>query len=113
MTAFNLNTRAARSMFALALLAVVASLYALAAQGGVPALSFDFGGGVAHLAGMFGLSFGAAQRIINVILTAWSIWAAIAAIVAITGGAGIIGVGIIASAKAIAKRYGARYAAAW
>ncbi len=73
MTAFNLNTRAARSMFALALLAVVASLYAFAAQGGVPALSFDFDGGVAQLCQYLRITPAKADQIINLVLAGFSI----------------------------------------
>ncbi|MEI6179294.1 MAG: hypothetical protein WCP31_00955 [Chloroflexales bacterium] len=73
MTAFNLNTRAARSMFALALLAVVATFYALAAQGGMSGLTLDFDGGIAQLCQYLRITPAKADLIINYVLAGLSI----------------------------------------
>lgn len=68
--------------------------------------------GVYQLAGMLGLSFTTAQKVIDILLAAWSIWTVIGIIAAVTG-AGAIGYGILATAKYLAKKYGRSYAASW
>lgn len=64
------------------------------------------------LTSTLGISAYASKKIIDIISTASSL-AAIVGIIAAVAGGGAIGVGILATAKALAKKYGAAYAAAW
>ncbi|MFD2696119.1 uberolysin/carnocyclin family circular bacteriocin [Sporolactobacillus shoreicorticis] len=65
-----------------------------------------------YLASTLGISSYAAKKAIDIISTASSIYAIIGLIAAIVGGGGI-GVGILFTAKALIKKFGKKYAAAW
>lgn len=66
----------------------------------------------AGLASMLGISSAAAMKVINIINAASTV-ATIASLVGTVVGAGLISAGIVAAAKAMIKKYGASYAAAW
>ncbi|NBA57064.1 uberolysin/carnocyclin family circular bacteriocin [Enterococcus hirae] len=65
-----------------------------------------------YLTSTLGISQHAAKKVIDIISGASSIAAVVGIIAAVIGGGGI-GVAILASAKAIAKKYGKGYAAVW
>ncbi|MER2226932.1 MAG: uberolysin/carnocyclin family circular bacteriocin [Carnobacterium sp.] len=64
------------------------------------------------LTSTLGLSTYAAKKVIDIISAASSVAAVVGIIAAVVGGGGI-GVGILATAKALVKKYGKKYAAAW
>ena len=64
------------------------------------------------LASMLPISAAAAKKVIDII-DAGSTIATIVSLVAAVVGAGVVSTGIIATAKALIKKYGKRYAAAW
>lgn len=66
----------------------------------------------AELVAMLKISRYAANRVIDIISAAGTVYAIVGIVAAVVGGGGI-GVAILASAKALAKRYGKTYAAAW
>lgn len=66
----------------------------------------------AELVAMLKISRHAANRVIDIISAAGTVYAIVGIVAAVVGGGGI-GVAILASAKALAKRYGKTYAAAW
>jgi hypothetical protein len=80
------NTRTVRSTFALALFAVVASLYALAAQGGMHGVTFGLDGGIAHLVALLRISPYMAGRIVDLVNAGLTI-ARIAAVLGFFSGA--------------------------
>lgn len=65
----------------------------------------------AFLSSTLGLNIYAAKKVIDIISAAGSIWAVVGIVAAVIGGG--IGVAVLASAKALAKRYGKAAAAAW
>ncbi|WP_208559379.1 uberolysin/carnocyclin family circular bacteriocin [Marinilactibacillus kalidii] len=65
-----------------------------------------------ELTSTLGISAYASKKIIDIISAASSVAAVVGIIAAVVGGGGI-GVGILATAKALVKRYGKAYAAAW
>ncbi|WP_010632937.1 uberolysin/carnocyclin family circular bacteriocin [Sporolactobacillus vineae] len=65
-----------------------------------------------YLASTLGISTYAAKKAIDLISAASSIYAIIGLIAAIAGGGGI-GIGILFTAKALIKKFGKKYAAAW
>ncbi|MDO4605292.1 MAG: uberolysin/carnocyclin family circular bacteriocin [Helcococcus sp.] len=65
-----------------------------------------------NLTSTLGISAYAAKKIIDIISTASTIWS-IVGIVAAVVGTGAIGVGILATAKTLVKKYGKAWAAAW
>lgn len=65
-----------------------------------------------HLTSTLGISKYAAEKVIDIISGASNIAAVVGIIAAVVGGGGI-GVALLASAKALAKKYGKVYAAAW
>ncbi|PZN00949.1 MAG: circularin A/uberolysin family circular bacteriocin [Bacillota bacterium] len=79
---------------------------------GVMALVVGLGGATLRLAGMLSLDLYTARRIVDLLLTGLDIFTIISIIATITG-AGAVGVGVLATAKWLAKKYGAQYAAAW
>lgn len=64
------------------------------------------------LASMLPISSAAAMKVIDII-DAGSTIATIVSLVAAVVGAGVVSTGIIATAKALIKKYGKKYAAAW
>lgn len=66
----------------------------------------------ADLAAMLKISTHAAKKAIDIISAAGTVYAIIGIVAAVVGGGGI-GVAVIAAAKALAKKYGKRYAIAW
>ena len=64
------------------------------------------------LAGMLGVDFYAAKKIIDIVATAGTV-ASVIGIIAAVAGTGGIGVGILAAAKALARKYGTKAAATW
>ncbi|HEY8414418.1 MAG TPA: uberolysin/carnocyclin family circular bacteriocin [Thermaerobacter sp.] len=79
---------------------------------GVMALVVGLGGATLQLAAMLGLDTGTALYIIQLINAGLDVWTIIS-IIAVFTGAGAVGVGLIATAKWLAKKYGTKYAAAW
>lgn len=79
---------------------------------GVLALLATVGAGMLNLAATLGISYEAAQKIIDLLLSAWSIWSVIGVILTIVGTGGF-GIGILFTAKWLAQKLGAKYAAAW
>jgi circularin A/uberolysin family circular bacteriocin len=75
-------------------------------------LSFMFTLTTPHLVSTLGLNGYAAKKIIDIISAATSIWAIIGLVAAVIGGGGI-GVGILATAKWLANKYGKAYARMW
>lgn len=75
-------------------------------------IMFLVGNANAHLVSTLGVSSYAAKKIINIISTASTIWSIIGIVGAIIGSGGI-GVGVLFTAKALIKKYGKKYAAAW
>ena len=69
------------------------------------ALVAGIGAGSMQLASMLGISSYAAKKVIDILLMAWNIWSVIGIIAAITG-VGAIGYGVLATAKALAVKYG-------
>ncbi len=65
-----------------------------------------------QLAANLGISTYTAKRIIGILMSAWSIWAVIG-IVLSTAGAGFWAVGLMESAKYLAKKYGTKWATMW
>lgn len=76
------------------------------------ALIGGFGAGVMQLASMLGITYYTAKKVIDLLLVALDVWAIIGVIVTIIGTGGI-SIGLLYTAKALAKRFGARYAAMW
>ena len=66
----------------------------------------------AQLASTLGINAYAANKVIDIVSTAGTVYAIVGIVAAIVGGGGI-GVALLASAKALAKRYGKTAAAAW
>lgn len=66
----------------------------------------------AFLSSTLGLNIYASKKVIDIISAAGSIWAVVGIVASVIGGGGI-GVAILASAKALAQRYGKAAAAAW
>ncbi|GEL67958.1 uberolysin/carnocyclin family circular bacteriocin [Marinilactibacillus psychrotolerans] len=64
------------------------------------------------LTSTLGISAYASKKVIDIISAASSV-AAVAGIIAAVVGGGGIGVAILATAKALVKKYGKAYAAAW
>ncbi|EGO2662342.1 circular bacteriocin, circularin A/uberolysin family [Enterococcus faecalis] len=65
-----------------------------------------------HLTSTLGISAYAAKKVIDIISAASSVAAVVGIIAAVVGGGGI-GVAVLATAKALVKKYGKAYAAAW
>ncbi|HFU4495885.1 TPA: uberolysin/carnocyclin family circular bacteriocin [Streptococcus suis] len=65
-----------------------------------------------QLASTLGINAYAANKVIDIVSTAGTVYAIVGIVAAIVGGGGI-GVALLASAKALAKRYGKTAAAAW
>ena len=65
-----------------------------------------------ELASTLGVSNYAAKKAIDIISTAGNVAAIVGLIGAVTG-AGVIGVGILYTAKRLIKRFGKKYATAW
>ncbi len=65
-----------------------------------------------NLASTLGISTYASKKVIDIISTAGTIWSVVG-IVATVVGSGGIGVGILAIAKTLAKKYGSKRAAIW
>lgn len=65
-----------------------------------------------YLAHTLGINYYAAKRAIDIISAAGNVAAIIGLIGAVTG-AGIIGAGIVYTAKRIIRRYGKKYAISW
>jgi len=65
-----------------------------------------------NLTSNLGISTYAATKVIDILSAAGTVSAIIGIVVAVIGG-GAIGVAILESAKALAKRYGKKYAVAW
>lgn len=66
----------------------------------------------AFLSSILGLNMYASKKVIDIISAAGSVWAVVGIVAAVVGGGGI-GVAILASAKALARKYGKGAAAAW
>ncbi|NQO19229.1 circular bacteriocin, circularin A/uberolysin family [Streptococcus suis] len=66
----------------------------------------------AQLASTLGINAYAAKKVIDIVSAAGTVYAVVGVVAAIVGGGGI-GVALLASAKALAKRYGKSAAAAW
>lgn len=54
----------------------------------------------------------AAKKVIDIISAASNIYAVIGIVAAVAGG-GVLGIGVLFTAKALAKKFGNAYAAAW
>lgn len=65
-----------------------------------------------NLVATLGISAYASKKIIDIISTAGTIWSVVG-IVATIAGSGGIGVGVLATAKFLVKKYGKKYAARW
>ncbi len=66
----------------------------------------------AQLASTLGIGTYAARRVIDIVSAAGTVYAVIGIIAAVVGGGGI-GVALVATAKALVKRYGRAFATAW
>lgn len=64
------------------------------------------------LAGMLGISFYTAKRIVDIVSTAGSIYSVIG-LVAVVAGTGGVGIGILFTAKALLKKYSRQWVASW
>lgn len=64
------------------------------------------------LTSTLGISAYAAKKVIDIISAASSVAAVVGIIAAVVGGGGI-GVAVLSTAKALVKKYGKAYAAAW
>ncbi|EHM34803.1 Hypothetical protein EfmE4453_2321, partial [Enterococcus faecium E4453] len=79
----------------------------------LPILGFaGFFVGVPMLSANIGISSYAAKKVIDIINTGSTVATIISIVAAVVGG-GLITAGIVATAKSLIKKYGAKYAAAW
>lgn len=67
---------------------------------------------IVNLTTTLGINTYAAKRVIDIVSTAGTVYAVVGIVAAVVGGGGI-GVAILASAKALAQKYGKAAAAAW
>lgn len=68
--------------------------------------------GAPMLTANIGISSYAAKKVIDIINTGSAVTTIIALVAAVVGG-GLITAGVVATAKSLIKKYGAKYAAAW
>ncbi|MGI6155814.1 MAG: uberolysin/carnocyclin family circular bacteriocin [Enterococcus lemanii] len=68
--------------------------------------------GAPMLTANLGISSYAAKKVIDIINTGSAVTTIIALVAAVVGG-GLITAGVVATAKSLIKKYGAKYAAAW
>lgn len=68
--------------------------------------------GAPMLTANLGISSYAVKKVIDIINTGSAVATIIALVTAVVGG-GLITAGIVATAKSLIKKYGAKYAAAW
>lgn len=68
--------------------------------------------GAPMLTANLGISSYAAKKVIDIINTGSAVATIIALVTTVVGG-GLITAGIVATAKSLIKKYGAKYAAAW
>lgn len=67
---------------------------------------------IVNLTTTLGINTYAAKRVIDIVSTAGTVYAVVGIVAAVVGGGGM-GVAILASAKALAQKYGKAAAAAW
>lgn len=65
-----------------------------------------------NLTSTLGISTYASKKVIDIISTAGTIWSIVGIVAAVVGTGGI-GVGVLITAKALAKKYGKKWAVAW